>query len=287
MDGHYTREQNTWDHLLVVQSLASLREELPPDRVALLNAFLLRQLPRVCGQGASLPRDGAERPFAASRAIFAPIAPRLVLDLTDGAVHALAYRALMIGDLDLFLDPARGIVGLDLSSDGIRLVAPAEPPWDEVLVLGRLRSELTSIEVDRGDLVLGGTVRVSGSPALAILPAEVMVRLGGAGITVPARLEPADGAAAVTVSTFEARVPLGRLTDGQFDLRIVLQDGEAQRSGRMALHDSASHPVVHEGLRLNALVNAEGAAALEVAGVRPPEDDVEPLTSRLRRFLPR
>ena len=213
MDGHYTREQNTWDHLLVVQSLASLREELPPDRVALLNAFLLRQLPRVCGQGAS---SAARETFAASRAIFAPIAPRLVLDLTDGAVHPGIPRP-HNGDLDLFLDPARG-----MGTPGSISPPTGSGSWHRLNRRGTRSwfwaasvASWTSIEVDKGVLVPRGTVRVSGSPALAILPAEVMVRLRARRRRrVPARLEPADGAAALTVSTLKARVPLGRLTDG-------------------------------------------------------------------------
>jgi hypothetical protein len=129
-----------------------------------------------------------------------------------------------------------------------------------------LRAVVTGLDVDGHDLVVSGTVRVSGSPSLAILGAQVMLRLRGAGVTVPVHLISEEGAAALTVSRFVARVPTSRLQEGDVALRVVLAEGEAQRSGRMAFDPLSSQTVTTpEGLRITATLDDSGAALLTVA----------------------
>ena len=287
MDGHYTREQNTWDHLLVVQTLASLRDTLPEARAALLDAFLVRSFQGFLARASALPRAKAEKVFAAARGVFGAVSPELVVEMTDGAVHALAYRAVLVDDLDLFLDPSRGASGIDLTGDGLRLLAEVEPPWTTTVDLGRLRGRLSSMTTDGAEVVFRGSVRVSGAPALSTLPTTVLLRLRGAGLTVPTTLESAPGAAALTVSLFTARVPLDDLLVGQFSLRVVLEQGESQRSGRVALPSPEPVDLAAEGLTLRLALDPDGAAVLEVAEDRSPPPPAGRARDGVRRLVSR
>ena len=265
MDGHYTRIENTWDHLSVIQRLAELRPQLDEDRVALLNAFLVRSFQGFLARAALLPRSEAEGLFFAARQVYHGVPPSLVLEMTDGAVHALPYRAVLTDDLTSFLDPTRGVKAFDLSGTRLRLDVEVEPPWSAALELGRLRGVVTGLDVEGDDLVVSGTVRVSGSPSLEVLGAQVCLRLRGAAVTVPVHLTPEEGAAALTVSRFVARVPTSRLQAGHLALRVVLAEGEAQRSGRMALDPVSSRTVTTpDGLRVTAALDDHGAAVLTV-----------------------
>lgn len=267
MDSHFTRSQNTWDHLLVVERLAALRPGLDQERVNILNSFLVRSFQGFLARATSLPRAQAKNLFVSARQVFDGVPPSLVLEVTDGAVHALAYRAVLNDDVDSFLDPSRGVDGLDLTGSGsLRLKAQFETPWDTALQLGRLRGVVNNIDVDGQQAILRGTVRVSGSPSLAVLGTQVLLRFRGAGVTVPVSLTPEDGSAALTVSRFEARVDLSLLRPGTFSLRIVLADGGEQRSGRISLDASGPLAVTTlAGHRLTVSSGEEGAAVLTMA----------------------
>ncbi|WP_460445737.1 glycosyltransferase [Angustibacter aerolatus] len=272
MDNHFLREQNTWDHLQVVERLATLRPTLPPERVALLDAFLVRSFQGFLARAWALPAEAAQQLLTRARAVYASVDPELVVDLTDGPVHALPYRAVLADDLAGLRDPAGSATGLDLSEpDAVRLRVQVDPPWDRALSLGRLRATADAVVVDGADLVLRGTVRLAGAPALHLLGAPVSVRLRGAGRTVPAVLSPAAGAEALQTCRFEARVPLAELPLGTAALRVVVTDGEHQRSGRMALAEGAERRATGpDGRVVRSGADAEGAAQVSIEPPPPP-----------------
>lgn len=264
MDSHYTRPQNTWDHLHVVQELSVLREGLTPDRRTLLDAFLVRSFQGFLARGAALPAHQREQLFHEARAVYADVDPQLVLAATDGAVHMLPYAALLEGDLTMFSDPSRGVTKVDLGDELMRLEAPVSAIWRRGLAIGRLRGAVTSLTVRDGLVEISGTVRVTGAPALVDLPVSVMLRLRGASVTVPATLSHEDGAAALTVSRFSARLPLSSLRPGKSALRLVLDDGEGQRSGRLSVGEMAGHSCTARGLLLTVGQTEDGAAQLAI-----------------------
>nr|WP_284289053.1 glycosyltransferase family A protein [Angustibacter aerolatus] len=173
------------------------------------------RLPGLPGTGLGAAGRGGAALLTRARAVYASVDPELVVDLTDGPVHALPYRAVLADDLAGLRDPAGSATGLDLSEpDAVRLRVQVDPPWDRALSLGRLRATADAVVVDGADLVLRGTVRLAGAPALHLLGAPVSVRLRGAGRTVPAVLSPAAGAEALQTCRFEARVPLAEPAAG-------------------------------------------------------------------------
>lgn len=277
MDSHFTRVQNTWDHLVVIETLAALRPQLERERVALLDAFLVRSFQGFLARAATaLPRPQAEQLFSRARQVFVGVPPSLVHEMTDGAVHALAYRAVLVDDVASFVDPSRGIKGLDLTDAELRLDAQVEPAWEGALQLGRLRGVLTGLDVDGDEIVLHGTVRVGGAPSLAHLGTAVLLRLRGAGVTVPVALSPEKGPAALTVSRFEARVDAGQLHPGTFALRVVLTEGSTQRSGRITVDVSGPLSVMAANTSFTAHRDEDGAALLTVAEIPQPSDDPAP-----------
>jgi hypothetical protein len=274
MDSHYTRPENLWDHLQMAQELSVLREGLTPDRRTLLDAFLVRSFQGFLARGTALPAPDREHLFHAARTVYQDVDPQVVLAATDGAVHMLPYAALLDGDMSIFSDQSRGVTTVELVDDVMRLEAPVSAVWRPGLEIGRLRGTVTSLSV-RGELVdISGTVRVTGAPALVHLPVRVLLRLRGASVTVPATLTPEDGAAALTVSRFVASVPLRSLRPGTFALRLVLDHGEAQRSGRLSVGEIAVPSWTTGGTRLTVGQTEDGAAQLaiepEVSAQAPP-----------------
>lgn len=271
MDGQFVREQNTWDHLSVLETLVRWRPGLTPARRVLLDGFLVRSFQGYLARAARLDEPAAREVFRRARSLYADVDPDLVLRMTSGAVHALAYRAVVEDDLAAFLDPGRRVLGFDLGGEGARLSVPGiEPSWDGALAVGRTRAHVSGM-VRAGDrLVVRGTARVQGSPALADLPPCLSVRLRGASITAPATVERITGPDALTVSAFTVELPVDGLPDGRFDLRMVLSAvaGQGQRSARS---EPPEGPVVCRlpGRRRAVLTGSDTGAVLEI-GPHPP-----------------
>lgn len=127
MDAIWTRRQNYWDHLQLVEYLHRLGAGLPDASKAVLDLFLVRSY-----QGFALRApdlfEGAELQeiFSRCRAVYWDIPPDLIVRATADARHRVAYLAFVTGDYALFADRAARLHKLSVR-DGVPYLVDGAP----------------------------------------------------------------------------------------------------------------------------------------------------------------
>ena len=158
MDSHFTRLDNYWDHLQVIETLSAMAKRLPAGRRPLLQAFIVRSFQGFARRAPDvLPSERLPEFFARTRAVIAGIPTDVIEQATTGADQRAAYVTMLEGDLTSFrcLDASmrrlrahRGDLYLDLptttESTRVLLRTGATRAWADELSLddGRLRFRL-------------------------------------------------------------------------------------------------------------------------------------------------
>jgi hypothetical protein len=256
MDSHFTRRQNYFDHLQVVEHLARLRPDLDAARQSVLDAFLVRSMQGFVLRASELGQRSPEFVERAA-AVYANIPTSAFFGATASINHRLAYAALMSGDaaaLAASPSPVRRVFayeGLLFAGDGDDDGAAPDP----LTRVGALVATLDSLDVDADTVTARGTVRVNGVVPVHQLPVRVSFRLRGAGRTVTADLDPSpDGATTI----WRARWATSEVADGAFATRIVLETATGQAS--TATRSTAPIPALRQGERTWQVL-AEGESA--------------------------
>ncbi|MFT4216311.1 MAG: glycosyltransferase [Micropruina sp.] len=228
MDSHFTRLDNYWDHLQVIETLNGMASQLTPSRRPLLDAFLVRSFQGFARRAPGLlPAERLPEFFVRAKAVIGGIDPAIIEQATTGADQRAAYVAMREDDLASFLRldalagrlrAHRGDLYLDLpcSTETNRqlLQTGATRAWaDELRLIGnRLRFRLR--------LRIGGASHLD--TALASIEARFVQ--GGEPVAV----------APVTVRphvddprqhTGVVSVPLDGLPDGSYRVRLGFLTG--------------------------------------------------------------
>ncbi|MFD3539378.1 glycosyltransferase [Streptomyces sp. NPDC058662] len=235
MDAIWTRRQNYWDHLYLVEYLRHLGLALPDSARAVLDLFLVRsyqgfalRAPELF-QGAEL-----EELYARCRAIYRDVSPDVVARATADGRHRVAYFAFMTGDFGLFADRAATLRKIsardgrpyftDEVPDGLSPVAEATP----------FTAHLEHVRQVPGTglLRISGRFEVCGMPLVRPLPGALGLRVRGSRLSVPATQVRRRDMKNIRPDTewggFTADLPLDALRNGMHDLEFVLDTGDGQ-----------------------------------------------------------
>ena len=158
MDSHFTRIDNYWDHLQVIETLSGMAKRLPAGRRRLMHAFIVRSFQGFAARApATLPDDRLAEFFARTKAVIDGIDAAAIEQATTAADQRAAYVTMLEGDLASFrrldaqverLRAHRGNLYLDLptTTEQTRelLRTGATRAWADELTLaeGRLRFRL-------------------------------------------------------------------------------------------------------------------------------------------------
>jgi glycosyltransferase involved in cell wall biosynthesis len=229
MDAIWTRRQNYWDHLLLVEYLHRLGAGLPQSSKAVLDLFLVRSY-----QGFALRApdlfQGAELEdiYSRCRAVYWDVPPDVVLRATADARHRVAYLAFLTGDFGLFADRAARLHKLSVR-DGRPYLIGGLP--DELSPLAQATPFTAHLEHVRrvpgtGTLRLSGRFEVSGMPMAGPLSGHLGLRVRGSRLSVPAtqvrRRDLKNTRPDTEWGGFTADLPLEALRQGVHDLEFVL-----------------------------------------------------------------
>lgn len=267
MDSHFTRLDNYWDHLQVIETLAAMTKRLPAARRPLLQAFIVRSFQGFARRAPGLlPGERLAEFFARTRAVVGGIPPAVIEQATTGADQRAAYVTMLEDDLAGFraldahlgrLRAHRGDLYLDLptSTDATRglLRTGATRAWaDELTVDGdrvRFRLRLRIRGASQLETALDGIVASfrSGEAVVAECPAGV-------------RADQDDP----RQHTGQVELPLVDLADGSYLIRLgfLTPTGRTDRWLRRP-PDAAAEQVTAAGIRVR-LATGDDRAELSV-----------------------
>ncbi len=223
MDSHFTRLDNYWDHLKVIEMLAGMREGLLPGRRPLLDAFIVRSFQGFARRAPSLlPADRLPEFFRRTKTVVERIEPVVVEQATTGADQRAAYVTMLEDDLPSFLDlearvgrlrAHRGDLYLDLPSSG--------DATRQLARTGATRAWADELRVDAACLRLRVRLRIRGASHLNTALDGVVARPLQDGAPIgewPVTLYSDDEDP--RQHTGELEVPLDALPDGAFTVRL-------------------------------------------------------------------
>ncbi|MEU9647586.1 glycosyltransferase [Streptomyces sp. NPDC048110] len=232
MDAIWTRRQNYWDHLQLVEFLHRMRPGLPDLSRAVLDLFLVRSYQGFALRAPDLFR-GAELEdiYERCRAVYWDVAPELVVRATADARHRVAYLAFLTGDFGLFADRAARLHKLSVR-DGAPYLLGDLP--DQLSPLARATPFTAHLEHVRkvpgtGTLRVAGRFEVGGLPMTRPLAGHLSLRVRGSRLSVPAtqvrRRDLRNTRPDTEWGGFTADLSLDALRPGVHDLELVI-DGE-------------------------------------------------------------
>lgn len=276
MDAIWTRRQNYWDHLRLVEYLHRLGAGLPENSKAVLDLFLVRSY-----QGFALRApdlfQGAELEdiYSRCRAVYWDVPPDVIVRATADARHRVAYLAFLTGDFGLFADRAARLHKLSVR-DG-RPYLTGELP-DQLAPLAQATPFTAHLEHVRrvpgtGTLRLSGRFEVSGMPMVRPLAGHLGLRVRGSRLSVPAtqirRRDLKNTRPDTEWGGFTADLPLDALRKGVHDLEFVI-DSEGGQTVTPCLvaagYLRGARVVEHGGTRVVPHWRGKNRAILMVSG---------------------
>lgn len=268
MDNHFTRIDNYWDHLLVIEQLNHLRSRLGPGREPLLQAFIARSFqgfswraPRV------LPRDRLEEFFDRAAAVVGTLDPGVIESATRDASERVAYVAMREGDIESFRrldDVSRRLVA---HGGHLHLGVPASGADLDLLRAGRTRALVADVFPERPGIRIEVRLRIRGTtdPGRGVDRTTVRgLRDGDPAFDATVEWVGTDA----TESLGRALVPWHKLDAGTYQLRLQFHTdtGLAARWLRPAGDAPGSDPVRPDRHAVVSLgSDIEGHATLGVA----------------------
>ncbi|MFK4149512.1 glycosyltransferase [Streptomyces sp. NPDC004065] len=281
MDAIWTRRQNYWDHLRLVEYLHGLGARLPEPSRAVLDLFLVRSY-----QGFALRApdlfQGAELEdiYARCRAVYRDVPPGTVVRATADARHRVAYLAFTTGDFGLFADRAARLRGLSVRDGRLYLGGRPEDLEDRLLPLAQATPFTAHLEHVRlvpgtGTLRLAGRFEISGMPLVRPLAGDLGLRVRGSRIGVRAtqvrRRDLKNTRPDTEWGGFTADLPLDALRQGVHELELVLDTagGQVATPCRVAAgYLRGARVVEHGGTRVVPHWKGRNRAVLMVSGTR-------------------
>ncbi|MGP3774852.1 bifunctional glycosyltransferase/CDP-glycerol:glycerophosphate glycerophosphotransferase [Streptomyces sp. SDT5-1] len=235
MDAIWTRRQNYWDHLQLVEYLRQLGTRLPESSRAVLDLFLVRSYQGFALRAPTL-FHGTELAeiYARCRAVYWNIAPDVIVRATADARHRVAYLAFLTDDFGLFADREARLREVSVREG--RPYLTSELP-DRLAVLAQAAPFTAHLEHVRrvpgtSTLRIAGRFEVGGMPLVGPLPARLGLRVRGSRLSVPAtqvrRRDLRNTRPDTEWGGFIADVPLGSLRRGVHSLEFVLDTDSGQ-----------------------------------------------------------
>ncbi|MYW64084.1 glycosyltransferase [Streptomyces sp. SID8379] len=229
MDAIWTRRENYWDHLRLVEYLHRLGSALPVRVRTVLDLFLVRSYQGFALRAPDLFQGAElEEIYARCRSIYWNVAPETILEATADARHRVAYVAFVIADFELFSDRATRLCMLSVR-DGRPYLGDALPDQLAPLLEGTpFTVHLEHIRKVPGTKVLriSGRFEICGMPLVRPLPARLGVRVRGSRLSVSAtqvrRRDMRNIRSDTEWGGFTADLPLDSLRRGVHDLEFVV-----------------------------------------------------------------
>lgn len=235
MDAIWTRRQNYWDHLYLVEYLHRLGQVLPDSARAVLDLFLVRSYQGFALRAPDLFQGAElEELYARCRTIYRNVSPDVVARATADGRHRVAYFAFMTGDFGLFADRAATLRNLS-ARDGRPYFADGFP--DRLSPVAEASPFTAHLEHVRqlpgtGMLRISGRFEVCGMPLVRPLPGGLGLRVRGSRLSVSATQVRRRDMKNIRPDTewggFTADLPLDALRHGMHDLDFVLDTGDGQ-----------------------------------------------------------
>ena len=289
MDAHFTRVGNYWDHLQVVEHLAALRPGLPAERVALLDAFLVRSFQGFALRAPEVLEAGELADFhRRAGAVYREVPLDTVRAWTYAAAHRAAYRTLTGSDVREYRRMPERVRRVTAHRGSLVLDLPDALEATRDLRVGRSRASLAEAGVHEGRLHLALDVALRRGPRPSTAVNAVLCRLTplDAAATDPAdpaqparvvlELTPAgesgggaEGADDEVVATaperFHGTVALDGILAGTYALGVAFVTRRGQTSCDVTADASSTASAVGElGSGLSLAPGADGAVTLVV-----------------------
>lgn len=252
MDSLFTRPQNYWDYLLLVEHLRGKADGYMAAERALVHAFIVRGFQGFLSRADSHmdAADLAEFYERAYRAV-SGMSPRSIVRNVVDVPHKVTFGRLLLRGASGEFSPAEG--------DGPRLgIAGSVPhlgsvdlgPADEILCSKGFSVSLEGVSRRRGSLVLEGRITARGIPIDRKPDIEMSLGLGRRRFPAEWLQRPDRPASDGSWSAFRAVVPLARWPRGEYFPRLHLETPEGSADPRMmktvALFRNV-RPIEHEG----------------------------------------
>ncbi|MDQ7991059.1 MAG: glycosyltransferase family 2 protein [Propionicimonas sp.] len=272
MDAHFTRLENYWDHLAVVERLARLAPRLPPRRRPVLQSFLVRSFQGFVRRAPSaLPPGRREEFFARARRALSGADPDVVLGATRDASERAGFVTMMENDVASFLDLPRLTRRLEAYRGDLYLAVPTSSDATHALLrTGSTRAWADSLEADTTGVTFRLRLRIQGAHDLDQALERVVLR----GLRddrpvfeVPVQLALKDAAGAQ--HTARITVPREALGTGETLLRLGFETatGRTDRWVRLP-RDTVAEGPVRLAQDWVGLTDHDGRAALRAGSVR-------------------
>ncbi|MFZ3567540.1 glycosyltransferase [Streptomyces sp. BH097] len=235
MDAIWTRRQNYWDHLQLVEYLHHLGTRLPADSRAVLDLFLARSYQGFALRAPDLFQGAElEEIYARCRAVYWNIAPDVIARATADARHRVAYLAFLTDDFGLFADRAARLHEVSVRQGrpyilgelpaSLAVLAQATPFTAHLEHVRRVPGTAT--------LRISGRFEVGGMPLVRPLPARLGLRVRGSRLSVAAtqvrRRDLRNTRPDTEWGGFTADLPLDSLRRGVHALEFVLDTDSGQ-----------------------------------------------------------
>ncbi|WP_372345376.1 glycosyltransferase [Streptomyces sp. KL116D] len=276
MDAIWTRRQNYWDHLRLVEYLHQLGAGLPAPSRAVLDLFLVRSY-----QGFALRApelfQGAELAdiFTRCRAVYWNVSPDVVLEATADARHRVAYLAFLTGDFELFADRAARLDTVVVREGRPYLTDGLPQPLEPLAGATPFTAHLEHVRRVPGTatLRLSGRFEIGGMPLVRPLPARLGLRVRGSRLSVSAtqvrRRDLRNTRPDTEWGGFDVDLPLDSLRPGVHALEFVLdtETGQAATPCLVAAgYLRGARVVRHGGIRVVPHWKGKNRAILMVLG---------------------
>lgn len=272
MDSHFTRLDNYWDHLQVIEELAALRPRLSATRDPLLQAFIARSFQGFSWRAPSLlPRQRLREFFDRAAAVIRTLDTAVIEVATRGPGERTAYVTMLEDDFASFERLDELAATLEAHDGSLYLGVPASTEHRQLLLTGPTRALATGISDDRAGIRIQLRLRIRGTtvpPSQALEHTTLRALVSGDTVfSGDVVWTASDGLESIG----EAFVPWPKLHRGRYELRLQFQTptGTASRWVRRPRDGDTGEwaaDVVHRDRRaqLTLGTGAEGRVVLEV-----------------------
>lgn len=231
MDSQFTRVDNYWDHLSVVEQLAGMRPDVPAGRRHFVDAFIARSFQEYSWRApTAIPASELPRFFTRARALLCTLDPAVVHEATRDAWERAAFVAMLEDDLETFahLDEHTG----RLRSDGrdLYLDIPTSGATTQAMIkTGGTRAWADQLSVSRTEVSFRLRVRIRGARHLESALEAITLRgvhKGKASFEVTVQVAPMDEQGRDHAAW--VRIPTSALKRGGHVMRVAFHTANGQ-----------------------------------------------------------
>ena len=163
MDSHYTRLDNYWDHLQVIEDLNAMRPGFRPSREPLMQAFIVRSFQGFSWRAPSLlPRERLREFFDRAAAVIRTVDPAIIEVATRNASERTAYVTMLEDDFASFQQLGALSPSYVAHGGNLFLGVPVSEEHRRLLEIGPTRALVTLTDVDDSGVHLRIRLRIKG-----------------------------------------------------------------------------------------------------------------------------